>query len=157
MPDYILTVTDADFDERVIESSRRAPVVVDFWAPWCGPCRQLTPLLERLAREYQGRFTLVKVNADDSPELSRRYDVRSIPSVMAFVEGEVVDQFLGAQPGDLVGPMRAGDEFVVYLIERKLLPSASDPEIRVLAEDGVLGHVLKQQLDHHVEWHAVLH
>jgi putative thioredoxin len=102
MPDYILTVTEADFDQRVIEGSRRAPVVVDFWAPWCGPCRQLTPLLDQLAEEYQGKFTLAKINADDSPELSRRYNVRSIPSVMAFVDGELIDQFLGAQPESAV-------------------------------------------------------
>jgi hypothetical protein len=67
------------------------------------------------------------------------------------------DLFLGVQAGDLVGPIRVGDEFVLYLIERKVLPSAQDPEVRRLAEDGVLGTLLKQQLDHHVAWHAVLH
>ena len=66
------------------------------------------------------------------------------------------DRFLGAQSGDLVGPMRDGDEFVLYLVERKALPTTSDPEIRQLAERGVLEHALQQQLDHHVEWHAVL-
>jgi putative thioredoxin len=98
MSDYIKTVTDADFDQIVIEGSRHAPVVVDFWAPWCGPCRALTPVLERLAEEYQGKFILAKVNADENPALSQRYAVRSIPSVMGFAHGELVDQFLGAQP-----------------------------------------------------------
>jgi hypothetical protein len=73
------------------------------------------------------------------------------------LEPDMRDPFLAARAGDLVGPMRTGDEFVLYLIERKVLPSARDPEIRRLAEDGVLGHLLRQQLDHHVEWHAALH
>lgn len=73
------------------------------------------------------------------------------------IEPTLRDRFLGVQAGDLIGPMRAGDEYVLYFIEEKVLPTSRDPEIRRLAEDGVLGHVLKQQLDHHVEWHAVLH
>jgi putative thioredoxin len=98
MSDFSKTVTDENFDELVIEASHHTPVVVDVWAPWCGPCRMLTPVLDKLAEEYAGRFVLAKVNADENPEISGRYNVRSIPSVMAFVEGEVVDQFLGAQP-----------------------------------------------------------
>src|SRR5262245_52537402 len=98
MSEYTKTVTDADFDQVVIEGSRRTPVVVDFWAPWCGPCRMLTPVLEKLAADYQGKFLLAKVNADENPMLSQRYAVRSIPCVIAFVDGEAVDQFLGARP-----------------------------------------------------------
>jgi hypothetical protein len=102
-----------------------------------------------LLREDGEGFTGVYRAAHTEPRRSRFY--------FDHLEPRLRDQFLGAQAGDLVGPMRAGDEFVVYLIERKVLPTASDPEIRRLAEDGVLGHALKQQLDHHVEWHAVLH
>jgi putative thioredoxin len=102
MPDFITTVTDADFDQLVIERSRQVPVIVDFWAPWCGPCRTLTPILEKLAGEHQGKFILAKVNADENPQLSQRYSVRSIPSVMAFLNGAAVDQFLGAQPESTV-------------------------------------------------------
>jgi hypothetical protein len=102
-----------------------------------------------LLREDGEGFTGVYRAAHTEPRRSRFY--------FDHLEPRLRDQFLGAQAGDLVGPMRAGDEFVVYLIERKVLPSANDPEIRRLAEDGVLGHALEQQLDHHVEWHAVLH
>jgi putative thioredoxin len=102
MSDFTTTATDADFDAVVIEGSRQTPVVVDFWAPWCGPCRTLTPILEKLAESYQGKFVLAKINADENPALSQRFSVRSIPSVMAFVDGEVVDQFLGAQPESAV-------------------------------------------------------
>ena len=102
MSENIVTVTDSDFDQVVIEGSRQTPVVVDFWAPWCGPCRALTPLLEKLVQEYDGKFVLAKINADENPALSQRYSVRSIPSVIAFVDGEAVDQFMGAQPESAV-------------------------------------------------------
>jgi len=93
-----LDVTSATFGKEVIEASKEVPVVVDFWAPWCGPCRVLKPVLEKLAEQYQGKFRLAKVNSDENPDLSARYGVRSIPNVKAFVDGELQDEFLGAQP-----------------------------------------------------------
>lgn len=88
----------ATFERDVIDASREAPVLVDFWAPWCGPCRALGPLLERLEREDAGRWRLVKINSDENPELSQRFGVRSIPFVVAFADGKAVSSFVGAQP-----------------------------------------------------------
>lgn len=88
---------DNNFEEVVIEASRSQPILVDFWAPWCGPCRTLTPLLERIALEREGAFTLVKVNTDENPGLSQHFQIRTIPTVVAIKEGEIVEQFMGAQ------------------------------------------------------------
>ncbi len=94
----MIEVNLATFEREVIEASRHVPVLVDFWAPWCGPCRALGPVLERLEALYSGRFKLVKVNSDENPELSQQFMVRSIPYVLAFADGNPVDGFVGALP-----------------------------------------------------------
>jgi putative thioredoxin len=111
-----IDVSVADFDDKVLAASRAVPVVVDFWAPWCQPCRILKPILEKLAAEFGGRFILAKVNSDENQELSMRYGVRGIPAVKAFVNGEPVDEFTGALPE---GQVR---EFI-----ERLIPSPAEP------------------------------
>jgi putative thioredoxin len=88
----------SNFQQEVIDSSATQPVVVDFWAPWCAPCRALTPVLEKLEREYAGRFKLAKVNVDENQELAEVLQVRSIPAVFAFRDGKPLGNFLGALP-----------------------------------------------------------
>ncbi len=99
---HVIDTTATTFTTEVLEASRSRPVLVDFWAPWCGPCRTLLPLLESLAAEYAGRFLLAKVNIDEQPPLAQQFGVRSVPTVKLLRDGRVVDEFLGAQPAATV-------------------------------------------------------
>ena len=91
--DKVQTLTDTNFDDSVIKAAR--PVVVDFWAEWCGPCRRLAPTIDELASEYDGRVTVGKLNVDENPAIQSRFSIMGIPTVLIFKGGEVVEQVVG--------------------------------------------------------------
>jgi putative thioredoxin len=117
-------VSEDQFQTAVVDRSREVPVVVDFWAPWCGPCRQLTPALERAAEARAGQVELVKINTDENQNLARAFEIQGIPAVKAFKDGREVAQFVGAQPPAAVE--RFFDELVPS--EAELLAGAGDEE-----------------------------
>ena len=114
-----MDVSTTTFEKEVLDASKTVPVIVDFWAPWCGPCRALTPIIEKVVGEFKGRVKLVKVNSDDNPELSQAFRVQSIPNVIAFKDGRAVSQFVGAQP-----------ESQVRAFVEKLLPSQIEAALK---------------------------
>lgn len=89
-------VSDSEFQEKVLDSS--TPVIVDFWAPWCGPCRMVAPVLDELAKEYQEKVTIVKVNTDENPRWATQYGVTGIPTMLFVKNGQIVDRIVGAHP-----------------------------------------------------------
>ncbi len=92
--DKIIQVTDADFDEKVLKSD--LPVLVDFWAAWCGPCRAIAPVIDQLAQEYDGKVIIAKMNVDENPATPGRFGIRAIPTLILFKDGKVVEQITGA-------------------------------------------------------------
>jgi len=92
----VLEVSDQSFEQEVIKSA--TPVLIDFWAPWCGPCKAIAPVVEQLAGEYAGRLKVVKMNVDDNPQTPSRYGVRGIPNLLVIKGGQVADQIVGAVP-----------------------------------------------------------
>lgn len=121
----MVDVTDATFQTEVIERSKERPVVVDLWAPWCGPCRQLGPIIEDAVAATDGGAELVKVNVDENPQISAAFKVQSIPAVYAIRDGAILDSFIGAQGKDAV------ESFV-----NGLLPTAEEGEVAALLAEG---------------------
>jgi len=136
-----IDVTDATFQTEVIDRSSTTPVVVDLWAPWCGPCHTLGPILEKVIGETDGQVVLAKVNVDENPQISQAFRVQGIPAVYALADGKPVNGFVGAQPEPVVR------EFV-----ESLLPSEAEQQLDRLVADGdeaSLREALELKPDHH--------
>lgn len=130
----IKDTTTATFQADVIAESRKQPVLVDFWAPWCGPCKQLTPVIEGAVKKAAGAVKLVKMNIDDHPSIAGQLGIQSIPAVIAFVDGQPVDGFIGAQPESKI------DEFIAKI-------SGPSPQETALAEALAMAETLRGEGD----------
>jgi putative thioredoxin len=134
----MIDVTDATFEQDVLERSKQVPVVVDLWAPWCGPCRTLGPIIEQVVDATEGRVELVKVNVDENPSISAAFQVQSIPAVYALHDAKVVDGFIGALPEHAVA------EFV-----GRLAPAATEAdELVAKGDEDSLRRALDLEPDH---------
>jgi putative thioredoxin len=140
MTDVSIDVTDATFEAAVIERSKQVPVIVDLWAEWCGPCKTLGPILEKVVGATDGSVELAKVDVDSNPQVASAFQVQSIPAVYALKDGRVVDGFIGAQP-----------EQIVQRFVESLLPSEEETEIDhlvAMGDEDSLRKALELQADH---------
>jgi putative thioredoxin len=152
--DLVTDTTAQTFIKDVIEESRTRPVLVDFWAPWCGPCKTLTPVLEKVVRAAKGKIKLVKMNIDEHPQVAQQLGIQSIPTVFAFVNGQPVDGFMGALPENQIaafierigGKAEGGTADMIKAADELLAAgdaaSAADLYARVLAEEPENVHAL---------------
>jgi putative thioredoxin len=159
MSEHILEATGRTFAAEVLDASRNLPVLVDFWADWCGPCKMLAPVLERIAADYAGRARIVKVDTEAEPGLAGRYDIRSLPTLRAFRHGQPVDEIIGVQPESAIRAMleryleRPSDKLraeairllgedrapeAVLLLERALQQEPANDAIRVELIDALI-------------------
>ena len=122
---FIIDINQDQFVEEVVEKSKTTPVIVDFWAPWCGPCKQLTPILENLVNKKNGKVILVKINVDENQGIAGQLNIQSIPTVYGFVDGKPIDAFQGAQP-----------ESKIEIMIDKLIDAAPGNEVPKLLEEA---------------------
>ena len=122
---FVIDINQDQFVEQVIEKSKTTPVIVDFWAPWCGPCKQLTPILENLVNKKNGKVVLAKINVDENQGIAGQLNIQSIPTVYGFVDGKPIDAFQGAQP-----------ESKIEIMINKLIDAAPGNEVPKLLEEA---------------------
>ena len=141
-----MEVSETTFEQDVIERSKTVPVVVDFWADWCGPCHMLAPVLEEAVKEREGKVELAKVDVDANQSLAQRYDVRGIPAVKAFKNGRLVSEFVGAQPKPAVAAF----------LDALSGPSAGEQLLEELRASGefpeILGPLAEKDYERALEW-----
>ena len=122
---FVIDINQDQFVEKVVEQSKTIPVIVDFWAPWCGPCKQLTPILENLVNKKNGKVVLAKINVDENQGIAGQLNIQSIPTVYGFVDGKPIDAFQGAQP-----------ESKIEMMINKLIDAAPGNEVPKLLEEA---------------------